>query len=139
MRINGRLTIPESELSVAFVRSGGPGGQHVNKTSTQAQLRWNVRESAAVAGLSEADRSRLLAALSSRLTTDGEIVLSSGQTRSQSANLEAARARLAALVDGAMHVPKTRRPTRPTRGSQRRRLESKRRRSDLKRQRRKPD
>ena len=133
--INARVTIPAAELDVSFVRSGGPGGQNVNKTSTQAQLRWNVRTSAA---LSPSERDRLLAALESRLTGEGELILQSQQTRSQSANLDAARSRLKALVAGALTVPKTRRPTRPTRGSQRRRIEAKKRRSETKRRRQKP-
>lgn len=134
--VNPRLTIPAAELDVSFVRSAGPGGQNVNKTSTQAQIRWNVRESGV---LTDADRERLEGQLGSRLTTGGELVIASQESRSQAANLEAGRQRLAALVAGALHVPKRRRPTRPTKGSQRRRIEAKKRRSETKRLRRRPE
>ena len=134
--VNRRLTIPESELETTFVRAGGPGGQHVNKTSTQVQLRWNVPASAA---LSDRDRARLLETLASRLTDDGDLIVRSQETRSQATNREIAHKRLAALVAGALVVQKQRRATRPTAGSKRRRLDAKRRRSETKRLRRKPE
>ena len=135
LRINDRVTIPEAELDISFVRSGGPGGQYVNKTSTQAQIRWNALASAA---LSDSDRALLQERLASRLTTDGELIVCSHETRSQAANRESGLARLAALVAGALHRDRKRRPTRRTAGSKRRRLESKKRRSETKRLRRPP-
>ena len=134
--VNARLSIPEAELDVSFVRSGGPGGQHVNKTSTQAQIRWNV---AASGVLSDADRALLLERLASRLTESGDLIVRSQETRSQSKNLDIGRTRLAALVAGALHRDRKRRPTRPTKGSQRRRLDAKERRSATKKLRRRPD
>ena len=136
LRVNDRLTIPAAELEVAFVRSGGPGGQHVNTSSTQAQIRWDI---AASETLAESDRDRLRERLGSRLSDDGVLIVRSQETRSQSANLEIGRTRLAALVAGALQKSKTRRPTRPTRGSVKRRLEGKKRRSQTKRLRRPPE
>lgn len=132
LSVQDGLTIPEDELRAEAVRAGGPGGQNVNKVATKVVLRWSVTGSRA---LSEAQRARLLERLAHRLTRAGEIVLHASSTRQQSRNLEEARARLAALVAGALKVERTRKPTRPTRGSKRRRLDSKRRRGALKRER----
>ena len=129
------LQIPGEELSESTSRAGGPGGQHVNKTSTKVTLRWSVRESAV---LSDTWRARLLEKLGSRLTREGELVVQAESSRSLSANREDARVRLAELVREALHVPKARRKTKPTRGSQRRRVAEKKRRSDVKRNRRRP-
>ena len=136
LTISARLVIPAAELDEQFVRSGGPGGQHVNKTSTQVQLRWNVRTSET---LRESDRELLLDRLGSRLTEAGELIVAAQESRSQSANREAARLRLTALVRGGLERQKKRRPTRRTAGSNRRRLEGKKRRSETKRLRRRPD
>ena len=134
--VSPRLRVPAGELTVEFVRSSGPGGQHVNKTSTQAQLRWNVWGSSV---LQDAEKTRLAEKLASRLTASGDLILTCDQSRSRERNLQTCCLRLAKLLSEGLARPKPRRPTRPTRGSQRRRLEGKRRRSETKRLRRPPD
>ncbi|MBV8760476.1 MAG: aminoacyl-tRNA hydrolase [Deltaproteobacteria bacterium] len=131
--ITPRLTIPAGELSVAFARSGGPGGQNVNKVSSKVDLRWNVRTSAA---LTDADRALLLERLASKLTTDGELIVTSQATRDQGKNRDDAHAKLALIVRTALHRDKPRRETKPTRASKRRRIEGKRHRAEIKRNRR---
>ena len=123
------LTIPGRELRVSFARSGGPGGQNVNKVETKVELRWRPGESSV---LSDEDRARLLDRLARRLTGAGDLIVSSSRTRDQARNREDARRRLAAVVAKALERPKKRRPTRPTREARRRRLEEKRRRAELK-------
>ena len=123
------LTIPGRELRVSFARSGGPGGQNVNKVETKVELRWRPGESSV---LSDEDRARLLERLARRLTGDGDLIVSSSRTRDQARNREDARRRLASIVAKALERPKKRRPTRPTREARRRRLEEKRRRAELK-------
>jgi len=113
-----------------YARSGGPGGQNVNKVNSKAVARIAL---AAVEGLSEAERERAARLLASRLTLAGELLVMADEERDQPRNREAALARLAALVIGAARLPKKRRPTRPTRASKERRLESKRIRSEHKR------
>ena len=130
LRVGPRLTIPAAELNFETSRSGGPGGQHVNKVETQVTLRWNPGASEA---LREADRTWLQERLASRLTRDGDLVVRSSEHRSQSRNLENARERLRELVRDALAHPRVRRKTKPTRASQRRRLEEKRRRGERKR------
>jgi ribosome-associated protein len=125
LAVNARVTIPGSELEVSTSRSGGPGGQHVNTTDSRVTLRWNVPRSAA---LDEAARARVLELLGPRLTREGDLLVSVSDDRSQLVNRGLARERLAALVAGALHVPRTRRATRPTRGSQERRIAAKKRR-----------
>ena len=127
------MTIPARELAVAYSRSGGPGGQNVNKVETKATVRFDVAHSLAVP---EWARPLLLERLGSRLTVSGELVVSSERHRSQAQNLSAARERLAELLRGAMVRPRERKATKPTAGSKRRHIESKRRRSSHKRQRR---
>ena len=104
-------------------------GQHVNTTSSRVTLRWNVRETS----LAERHKERLLEKLGSRLTSQGELVINSDATRSQLRNREDARARLRATVLSALTVQKSRRPTRPSRSSQRKRIAAKKRRGDHKR------
>lgn len=116
-------------------RAGGAGGQHVNTSSTRVELEWNVGASRA---LQETQRERLLRTLRARLTADGTLRIVASERRSQTQNREAAEARLAAVVRRALVVPKKRRPTKPTRASVERRIETKKRRGERKRQRR-PD
>ncbi len=129
LRVTSRLTLPPEELRVSFARSGGPGGQNVNKVASKAVLRFSVRESRS---LSDGQRHLLLQRLGGRLTTEGELVIHASRHREQARNVEDARERLAETLRGALVEPKKRKNTRPTRGSQRRRLESKRRRGQVK-------
>lgn len=129
IEIKPGVVIPGHELTESHSRSGGPGGQHVNTTSTKITLRWSVAHSS----IRQWARDRLLTALSSRLTQDGELVIHSAGHRSQLRNRQEARERLAATVAAALVVQRTRRPTRPTWGSQRRRVDGKKRQGDKKR------
>ncbi len=127
------LTIPAAELQWRFSRSSGPGGQGVNTTDSRVELTWDPGESAV---LSPATLERLLAALEGRLT-HGAVVVAASECRSQLRNRQAARTRLAALLRAALAPPPaSRRPTRPSAGARRRRLEDKRHRSETKRLRR---
>lgn len=125
----GGNRIPASELVEQASRSGGPGGQHVNTSSTRVTLRWNLRETR---GLRPEARTRALARLATRLTRAGEIVLHADNHRSRRRNQQDARERLQALVAEALVVEKPRRATKPTRASRGRRLDAKRRRGDSK-------
>jgi len=127
--VTDSVRVPRHELDVRFSASGGPGGQHANKAATRAELTFDVEASAA---FTEAQRDRLRSRLGSsiRIVADDE--------RSQLRNRVLAEERLVAKLREALHVPRRRRPTRPTRGSQRRRVDEKKRRSDVKRNRRRP-
>jgi ribosome-associated protein len=130
LRITPTIVIPEEELGLAFARSGGAGGQNVNKVSSKAEVRWTPATSRA---LSELDRAWLLAKLRGRLTTDGELIVISTKTRDQLRNREDAEAKLAELVAAALVRPKVRRATKPSRGAKERRLKEKKVRSEIKR------
>lgn len=131
--ITNRVRIPAHEVSLSTARSGGPGGQHVNKTESKVLLRWNVRDTRA---LREDQRQRVLARLAPRLTQDGDLLLACDEERSQAANVEAALRRFAQVLREALIPPKPRRATRPTRGSKERRLTDKKQASERKRDRR---
>ncbi|MDE3151684.1 MAG: aminoacyl-tRNA hydrolase [Gemmatimonadota bacterium] len=133
LHVSGSLTIPRDELEVRASRAGGAGGQHVNTSSTRVEIEWNVARSRA---LSDAQRARLLGALTARLTADGVLRVVASERRSQTQNREAAEDRLAAVVRKALVVPRARRATRPTRASVERRLDQKRRHGERKRGRR---
>jgi ribosome-associated protein len=135
LAINESLVIPARELRVAFARSGGPGGQNVNKVETKAELRWTPGESAA---FSEADRAWLLRRLASRLTAQGELLVTSTRTRDQSRNRDDAREKMAEIVRQALQRPKRRKKTRPGKRAIEGRLQEKRRRSDAKQKRQSP-
>ena len=124
LRVTATIALDPREIEESFVRAGGPGGQHVNTTSTAVQLRFDVRRSPS---LPEDVRRRLERLAGSRLTRDGVLVLQAQGHRSQLRNREEALARLIALVRAAARPPTPRKPTRPTRASKRRRLESKKR------------
>jgi ribosome-associated protein len=120
--VNSRIRIPDSELEFSYVRSSGPGGQNVNKVSSKAVLRWNP----AASGSLPADvRQRFLAKYRSRLTTDGELILSSQRYRDQPRNTADAKEKLRAMLAAVAVAPKKRKPTRPTKGSIERRIKSK--------------
>lgn len=130
LRVHARLVLPWRELSFEAARSGGPGGQSVNKTASKVVLRFDVAHSAA---LSEEQRSRLLERLAARLTKQGVLVLHASRYRERVQNERDACERLAELLARGLQRPARRRATRPTRGSVERRLGVKRRRSETKR------
>lgn len=135
LRINDHLAIPMAEFELRATRSGGPGGQHVNTSSTRIELVWDV---AASPSLDEAQRTRLLERLASRLDSAGRLRLVAQGERSQLRNREAVLARLATVVRQALVVPRKRKATRPTKASKEKRLTQKKQRGQLKRQRRQP-
>jgi ribosome-associated protein len=128
-------TVPETELEIRATRAGGPGGQHVNKASTRIEVVWDVATSPSLA---DEQRSRLLARLASRLDRRGRLRVVSDASRSQRRNLETAVERLRETVRRALHVPKPRKPTRPSKAAVERRLETKKRRATKKKERRGP-
>jgi ribosome-associated protein len=133
LQVTRSVLIPEAELQWRFSRSSGPGGQGVNTTDSRVQLRWDVAASTA---LSEEQRALLVHRLGARLI-DGTLQVSASTQRSQLQNREAAERRLVEIVAAALAPPpRSRRATRPTRGSQERRIAGKKRRSDIKRLRR---
>jgi ribosome-associated protein len=127
--VTGTLTLDPAEIEESFVRAAGPGGQHVNKTSTAVQLRFDVRHSPS---LPEAVKGRLERLAGRRLTRDGELVLVAQGHRSQKRNREEALERLLELVREAARPPTPRKKTRPSRASKLRRLEHKKRHGALK-------
>ncbi len=127
--VSVHVRIPRTEFDVRATRSGGPGGQHVNTSSTRIELRW---QPAASVALTEVQRERLLTNLATKLDGDGWLRITASEHRSQLQNREAAEARLVAMVKGALVVPKVRRATKPTYTSKVKRLESKSQRSDVK-------
>lgn len=135
LEVSAALTIPAAELRWRFSRSSGPGGQHVNTSDSRVELSWNVRESLA---LSDGQRQRLTTRLEARLIA-GVITVTASEQRSQLRNREIALAKLASLIsEGLAPDGPRRRATKPTRGSNRRRLTAKVQRSATKKQRRRP-
>ena len=124
--------IPESELSWTFSPSGGPGGQHANRSHTRAEVRFDLGASPSVP---ETLKEHMLRRLGRR-AVDGVVIVTADETRSQTQNRRIALERLAAILNEAAHRPRRRRPTRPTAASRERRLEDKKRRSGVKRERR---
>ncbi len=127
--VNKSITIEDWELVEQFVRSSGPGGQNVNKVSTAVELRF---EAARSPNLPAAVKSRLRRIAGRRWTKDGALVIQVDETRSQSRNREIARERLAAMIEAATVVQKPRRPTKPSLGAKRRRMDEKTRRGEVK-------
>jgi ribosome-associated protein len=122
MRVTDKLTIDERELEERFIRSSGPGGQNVNKVSTAVELRFDVRHSGS---LPMAVRDRLVTLAGRRITDEGVLIIRAERFRTQERNREDARARLADLIRDALHVPKRRIATKPTRASKTRRVDGK--------------
>lgn len=135
LRINDHILIPGHELTCKASRASGPGGQHVNKTSSRITLIWNLLNSAA---LSDDERSRLLVKLGGRLTKEGELLISVEDERSQKRNRELARQRLRELLLLALRRRKKRIPSAIPKGVKERRLRAKAERSQLKHKRRVP-
>ena len=133
LNVTPELAIPRSELEYRATRSGGPGGQHVNTSSTRIELLWDLTGSQAI---TDEQRTRLRAKLVSRLDSDGRVRVVANGRRSQRQNRRDAEERLGALIKYALRVPKKRRPTKPTRASREKRLAEKKRRSVIKRERR---
>jgi ribosome-associated protein len=129
LRITDQIALEEWELTEQFVRSSGPGGQNVNKVSTAVELRFEAERSPS---LPDAVKRRLRRLAGRRWTKEGAVVIFVEETRSQARNREIARERLAELVRAATVVPKTRRPTRPTKGSVERRIKAKKVRGEVK-------
>lgn len=127
--VSPSIVLPESELVVRFLRADGPGGQHVNRTESAVELRFDALHSPS---LPEDVRARLLARRDRRLTDEGVLVIQARRFRDQGRNREDARERLVEIVRGALVAPKKRVATKPTRASKQRRLEGKQQRAKLK-------
>ena len=134
--VTDRIAIPDEEIRFEFARSGGPGGQNVNKVASKATLRWTP---SANASMPPAVRDRLLRAVGGKLTVQGELLITSQKTRDQSRNIADCLDKLREIILAVSRPPKVRRPTKPTRGSQIRRVEAKSRRSDAKKLRKRPE
>jgi ribosome-associated protein len=122
MLVDQRLTIPDSEFEFSYARSGGPGGQNVNKVNSKAILRWSVELSPSI---SEPLRARLKTKYSSRLTEDGYFVVVSQRYRDQKMNVDDCLEKLAAMISTVINPPTPRRPTKPTKASKLKRIQTK--------------
>ncbi|MDG1438057.1 MAG: alternative ribosome rescue aminoacyl-tRNA hydrolase ArfB [Emcibacteraceae bacterium] len=129
IKITNTKQIDEDDIEVSFIRSPGPGGQHVNKVESAVQIRFDAKNCDMV---DESMFSRLRGLTGSRMTSDGVIILTASSTRSQVRNKEAAVERLVGFLKEAAVVPKLRKKTKPTFGSKKRRLEGKKRKSNIK-------
>lgn len=129
LAVNSTITIPESELKFTFSRASGPGGQNVNKVSSKATLHFAAADSPS---LPPAVKARLLSAFASRLTRQGELVITSQEHRDQPRNIDSCLAKLKAMILSVARPPRKRRATKPTRGSKVRRLKAKKQRSEKK-------
>ncbi|OGB97282.1 hypothetical protein A3F06_00960 [candidate division TM6 bacterium RIFCSPHIGHO2_12_FULL_36_22] len=132
LSIKNDIIIPEHELEITTSRSGGAGGQHVNKTDTRITVRWNVKNTTA---LDETLKQRLLHNLQSQLTGDGDLIVHNSESRSQSQNKDLALKNLAKKIRQALYVPKKRMKTRVPKGIKEARLKAKTQRSELKKSR----
>ena len=134
LEITNHISIPEKEIELQAIRSQGPGGQHVNKVSTAAHLRFDIKGSS----LPETLKERLLNLNDHRITENGVIIIKAQQHSSLHKNRFEALSRLQNLIRGVLSTPKKRKPTRPTRRSKEKRLDQKNRRSRIKSLRKKP-
>ena len=126
------IVIPEQELEISTSRSGGPGGQHVNKTNSRVTVRWNIPGSQV---LSEEQKGRVLEKLANEVTGEGDILVHHSSSRSQLDNKKAAIARLHEKITGALHVPKKRTKTKVSKAKKEKRLQEKSRRGEIKKMR----
>jgi ribosome-associated protein len=133
--VTKRSPVPEDEIYFRATRSGGPGGQHVNRRATRVEACWNVRLSA---NLSDEERGRILKKLASRIDKDGVLRVVADDERSQHRNKELAKQRLRDLVARALRVPKRRKKTRPPKSAVEKRLDTKTRRGKVKKLRKPP-
>jgi ribosome-associated protein len=133
--VNDSVSIPLAEFEFEYMRSSGPGGQNVNKTSTKVRLRWNVVDSPSI---DEGLLQRIQQNYRSRITGEGEFLVTSQKTRDRETNRADCLEKLAEMIRQVATPPKKRRPTRPTRGSKERRLQNKKQRSQRKEMRRPP-
>lgn len=131
--ITNHFVIPEHEIEITASRASGPGGQHVNKSSTRITVRWNVKNSAA---LTNEQKERVLQKLQSQLTTEGDLIMHSGSSRSQQQNKEIALKQLNQKIRQALYIPKKRMKTRTPASAQEARLQEKSHRSFIKQSRR---
>ena len=135
IRVTRTIVIDDDEIEERFIRASGPGGQHVNRSATAVQLRFDAASSPSLPG---DVRERLIRLAGKRMTEDGVLVIDAQRFRSQSRNRQDARRRLIDLVRRASLAPRVRRKTRPTAASKERRLREKQRRGETKRLRRRP-
>lgn len=129
LAVGDSLWVPRSELTYRATRSGGPGGQHVNTSSTRVELAWDVGASPSV---SEEQRALIREKLANRINNEGVLLLTASDSRSQHQNKEAVTERFAELVAQALIVPRKRKKTRPSRAAREARLQNKKRRSETK-------
>lgn len=129
LNVTASIAIPDEEFQWSYARAGGPGGQNVNKVSSKAVLRWNV---GGTPSLPEHVKARLMALQRRRITNDGELLITGQRFRDQERNRQDCLEKLAEMIREAATLPKARRPTKPSKGSHRRRLADKKRRSAIK-------
>ena len=127
--VSGDVHVPAKAIQVKAVRSGGPGGQNVNKVASKVELRIDLER---IEGMDADARQRLRLAVRNQLDSNGTWIIVSSLTRDQLLNLEDARGKVARAIEKALHVPKHRTPSRPTWGSQQRRVEAKKRTAQIK-------
>ena len=127
--INSIISIPDEDIRFTFSRSSGPGGQNVNKVNSKATLHFSFRSSNS---LSPGVRDRFIQKFGSRLTNDGDVVITSQESRDQPKNIDSCLEKLRQMILEVLHPPKKRRATKPSKGSKRRRVEAKKRRSVVK-------